>query len=142
MRRLMMMGMIGALGWLGAAQVLGQRNATEDCWCVLPSRTSESVVRLSFAECRRNNGNCVAFMPGPGSALHPSAPRAVIDDPDGYVNVRAGRGTQFEIVAEVREGEVFRVAPKTDEEWWHVLTPDDRATGFMHSSRIRILRDH
>jgi uncharacterized protein YgiM (DUF1202 family) len=119
-------------GWAQTPQADG-------CWCKLEDRTTDCLIKLPFAECRQLNGHCLAFLPGPGHVLHPAAPRAVIDDPDRYTNVRSGPGGQFDIIAEVREGQIFRVTPRSDAEWWHVLTPDRRAMGFMHRSRIRLL---
>lgn len=65
----------------------------------------------------------------------------MIDDPDGYTNVRAGRGTDHEIVATVVDGEVFYVIPQgDDEDWWPVRTADG-LSGFIHHSRIRLVAD-
>jgi len=138
-RLLLMLGPAVILSCAAEHPVCAQIPSDNGCWCKLEDRTTECLVRLPFAECRRLNGHCLAFMPGMGHVLHPSAQRAVIDDPDGYTNVRSGRGTQFDIIAEVRQGEIFRVTPREDAEWWHVLTPDGRAMGFMHRSRIRLL---
>lgn len=65
--------------------------------------------------------------------------RALIDDPDGYTNVRAGRGTNHEVVTTVVDGEVFYVIPQVaGQDWWPVRTSDGH-TGFMHNSRIDLL---
>ncbi|NET38703.1 MAG: SH3 domain-containing protein [Cyanothece sp. SIO1E1] len=62
--------------------------------------------------------------------------QAIIDDPDGYTNVRSGPGTQHEIIARVFEGEVFYTAPQPDD-WWPVRTKDNKL-GYMHISRIEV----
>jgi|GEM_PF-1252796 len=136
---LSMLCLVIVLSCVVERRVWAQIPSDHGCWCKLEGRTTECLVRLPFAECRQLNGHCLAFMPGQGHVLHPSASRAVIDDPDGYTNVRSGPGTQFDIIAEVRQGEIFRVTPRGHAEWWHVLTPDGRAMGFMHRSRIRLL---
>jgi uncharacterized protein YgiM (DUF1202 family) len=37
--------------------------------------------------------------------------RAVINDPDGYTNVRSGQGASYGIIARINEGEVFYAIP-------------------------------
>lgn len=62
---------------------------------------------------------------------------AVIDDPDGYTNVRLGQGIQYDIIARVDEGEVFYVIPQQNGDWWPVRTQNNEY-GYMHRSRIRV----
>jgi hypothetical protein len=62
--------------------------------------------------------------------------QAVIDDPDGYTNVRSGRSTSSVIVAVVRAGEVFSTSRQAGT-WWRVRTASGQL-GFMHASRIRL----
>jgi uncharacterized protein YgiM (DUF1202 family) len=63
---------------------------------------------------------------------------AVINDPDGYTNIRSGPGTQYEIIGTVVENEVFYVI-STEGNWWRIRTKDGKE-GYMHKSRIRILK--
>jgi hypothetical protein len=62
--------------------------------------------------------------------------QAVIDDPDGYTNVRAGRSASSPIIAVVRAGEVFSTSPQAGN-WWQVKTASGHV-GFMFASKIRL----
>jgi len=62
---------------------------------------------------------------------------AVIDDPDGFTNVRSGPAATFPVVARIDQGEVFTTYPQAGE-WWQVRTADSRV-GFMARSRIRVI---
>ena len=73
--------------------------------------------------------------PRPATALFTQA--AVIDDPDGYTNVRSGPSANFPIVARIDQGEVFTTYTQPGD-WWQVRTADSRV-GFMARSRIRII---
>jgi hypothetical protein len=73
--------------------------------------------------------------PSPATARFTQA--AVIDDPDGYTNVRSGPSASFPIVARVDQGEVFTTYSQPGE-WWQVRTADSRV-GFMARSRIRVI---
>lgn len=61
---------------------------------------------------------------------------AVIDDPDGYTNVRSGQGSQYSTIDRVVEGEVFFTIPQ-QADWWPVRTKGNKM-GYMHRSRIRL----
>jgi hypothetical protein len=63
--------------------------------------------------------------------------RGVIDDPDGYVNVRAEKGTDSRVVAKVKTGEPFAFSYKPGDEWARVTLPSG-LSGWMHHSRIRL----
>lgn len=65
--------------------------------------------------------------------------RAVINDPDGYTNVRSGPSTTDPVVARIKDGEVFQTDPKQGA-WWRVRT-DAGTVGYVHQSRIRLLAD-
>lgn len=62
---------------------------------------------------------------------------AVINDPDGYTNLRKGKGTNYPVVTKIYENEKFRVQP-SDENWWHVKTHDGKE-GYMYYNRIDII---
>lgn len=64
---------------------------------------------------------------------------AIIDDPDGYTNIRANPGTDAAIVARVNAGEAFTTYEQSGA-FWAVRTADG-VTGYMARSRIRLLRD-
>ena len=62
---------------------------------------------------------------------------AVIDDPDGFTNVRAAPSPSAAIVARVDAGEAFTTYRQSGG-WWQVRTADD-TIGYMSASRIRLL---
>lgn len=75
-------------------------------------------------------------------------PRAkgIINDPDSYTNIRAGKGTNFEIVGRILENELFVYYDSTDQNWLKVAITKCRCdepnriynniTGYVHRSRI------
>jgi hypothetical protein len=63
--------------------------------------------------------------------------QAVINDPDGYTNVRSGPGTRYDVVSRVVEGEIFYVIYQQGN-WWRVRTREG-ISGYMHRSRIKIM---
>lgn len=71
------------------------------------------------------------------SSFHHSA---VINDPDGYTNVRSAPNLNSDIVKEVYDGEVFYYEPSPDAQW--VIIYDDGTSsatpiGYMSSSRVK-----
>lgn len=68
----------------------------------------------------------------------------VIDDPDGYTNLRARSDAQSAVVARVEKGVVFQfdtiVQGEEKASWLKVTLPSGQK-GFMHSSRIRFYGD-
>jgi hypothetical protein len=64
--------------------------------------------------------------------------RGLIDDPDGYVNVRAGQNVEAAVVATVKTGEPFTFNCDEKGEWCKVTLAAEK-TGWMHWSRIRQL---
>ena len=65
--------------------------------------------------------------------------RAVVTDPDGYACMRGGKGTNFKCLVQVPHGQQI-LAEKSDEEWIRIRTPDGHS-GFMHSSRLRMISE-
>ena len=61
--------------------------------------------------------------------------RGVIDDPDGYVNVRSGKSVGAGIISTVKKGEPFEFECEPDDEWCKVTLPSGKS-GWMHASRI------
>jgi uncharacterized protein YgiM (DUF1202 family) len=74
--------------------------------------------------------------------------RGVINDPDGYVNLRAGNSAEAEVIAKVKTGEPFTFERKADAEWCKVTLASGKsgwmhlsASGFISPRRIcRVLR--
>ena len=65
--------------------------------------------------------------------------RAMINDPDGYTNVRQGPDAKSPIVARVDTSDTFMSAPQRGN-WWKVRLSNNQE-GFMHKSRIVFVRD-
>ena len=63
--------------------------------------------------------------------------RGVIDDPDGYVNVRKEQRADAPVVAKVKTDEPFSFERKEKDQWCKVKLSSG-ATGWMHYSRIRL----
>lgn len=72
--------------------------------------------------------------PGPAEAFTLAA---VIDDPDGFTNIRSGQSTKAAIVGKVLEGEKF-LTYKQPGSWWRVRKADG-TTGFMFRKYIRLV---
>jgi uncharacterized protein YgiM (DUF1202 family) len=64
---------------------------------------------------------------------------AIINDPDGYTNVRREKSAASDIVTKVKEGEKFYTY-KQSGDWWQIKTRDGKV-GYMHVSRIKIVND-
>ncbi|MCQ9616353.1 SH3 domain-containing protein [Paenalcaligenes niemegkensis] len=62
---------------------------------------------------------------------------AIIDDPDGYTNMRSQKSAKSQNVARVVQGEQFFTYMQ-DGNWWQVRTAQGKV-GYMHISRIRLL---
>ena len=62
---------------------------------------------------------------------------AVIDDPDGFTNIRSGKSASSAVLARVTRHEQFSTF-RQDGEWWQVRTRDG-TIGYMHASRIRVI---
>jgi hypothetical protein len=63
---------------------------------------------------------------------------AIIQDPDGYTNVRNGMSKNSEIIDRLFEGENYEVFPSSDNNWWLVYTQSN-VKGYVHKSRIKII---
>ena len=71
------------------------------------------------------------------------SPNGVIDDPDGYVNLRKEKSADSPIVAKVKKGEPFEFEcrvineQRTEHETWCKVKLASGVTGWMHYSRIK-----
>ena len=63
-------------------------------------------------------------------------PNAVIDDPDGYVNLRKEKNADSPIIAKVKKDELFEFRCTQNATWCKVKLASG-LTGWMHSSRIK-----
>ena len=64
--------------------------------------------------------------------------KAVINDPDGFTNVREGKSVNYSIVTKIYEHEVFYAYPSSNSNWYPVIT-NDGIKGYVHNSRISFL---
>lgn len=64
---------------------------------------------------------------------------AMINDPDGYVNVRADTSIDSEILFRIKKGDFFLCEPTTDN-WWKIDNFYAKS-GFIHKSRIQLVKD-
>jgi Bacterial SH3 domain len=81
----------------------------------------------------------ISFAIAAGSiSMSAQAQRAgVIDDPDGYVNVRVEKNAESPVIATVKTGEPFTFEREGDDDWCKVTLASGK-TGWMHLSRIRL----
>ena len=61
----------------------------------------------------------------------------VIDDPDGFVDVRAEKSAEAAVIATVKTGEPFTFECENDTDWCKVTLRSGKS-GWMHFSRIRL----
>ena len=85
-------------------------------------------------------------VPNPGRSLRPDSDipgglylRAIVNSPDGYVNLRAGRGVDRQVIEKILMDEEVFVKVSEDEWWPCVFMPLD-LTGYLHKSGIRTER--
>ena len=68
---------------------------------------------------------------------------AIINDSDGYTNVRSGQGAFFESIGIINKDEFFN-CESSSSDWWKV-TSIDRASvpfeGFIHKSRVQFVQN-
>jgi len=64
---------------------------------------------------------------------------AVIQDPDGYTNVRSGAGKDFPVLTIIRENSIFYVFESAGQ-WWQIIGPDDMR-GYIHRSRVKFFTE-
>jgi tetratricopeptide (TPR) repeat protein len=63
--------------------------------------------------------------------------RGVIDDPDGYVNLRKDKRVDAPVVTNVKAGEIFQFKKKEGDGWCQVKLKSG-VSGWMHCSRIKL----
>jgi hypothetical protein len=93
---------------------------------------------LAFARTKRASGDADEAVSRKYEAFaEVSSHRGVIDDPDGYVNVRAAGRPDAPVVAKVKKDEPFSFERKEDDEWCRVRLASGKS-GWMHYSRIML----
>jgi len=78
---------------------------------------------------------------------------AIINDPDGFLNVRSGPGSSYEISDRIFKGELMEVIPEAGKSWWKTekivyaapaeprQSPFQKKTGYIFAKRITLLTD-
>jgi hypothetical protein len=61
--------------------------------------------------------------------------RGIIQDPDGYVNIRANRSIKSKILGTIKEGEIFKYWEQSGN--WYIVQTDKGVRGFVHKTRIK-----
>ena len=70
---------------------------------------------------------------------HGQTDLAIINDPDGYVNIRVDKNADSEIITTLKEGDLFLCEP-TNDNWWKVDNFHSQ-TGFVQKSRIILIKN-
>ena len=81
--------------------------------------------------------SCLLVLAFAFSCIAHGEDRGVINDPDGYVNVRRSKSTASPVIAKVKQNEPFTFEPDEDMEWCKVTLRSGKK-GWMHRSRIRL----
>lgn len=67
---------------------------------------------------------------------------AIINDPDGYVNIREKSNVKSKVVRQIKENELFYFTPLPNTEWYPVyLDENEPSIGYIHQSRIKTFED-
>lgn len=62
---------------------------------------------------------------------------AIINDSDGYTNVRKEEGQNAEVIGKIQNDQLFYYTPNDDSSWWRVQSIKGSLQGYMHYSRIK-----
>lgn len=79
----------------------------------------------------------ISALTSPFASFVQAENEGVINDPDGFVNVRAGESAEAAVIATVKTGEPFEFECLKDSEWCKVTLPSGKS-GWMHRSRIHL----
>lgn len=73
----------------------------------------------------------------------PARELAIINDPDGFTNVRSGPGKDFKVVDTLYKGDFFYATTIiNNSEWAHITAwKGSQIEGYIHKSRIQIVED-
>ncbi len=66
----------------------------------------------------------------------PSLPNYIINDPDGYTNLRREKNTSSQIIEKVSSGEEISIIDNTGD-WWYVKTKTNNM-GYIHKSKLKL----
>lgn len=102
-----------------------------------PTPATSSVAATADAGSTPSTGASSQISPAGDRPAEAFTLAAVIDDPDGFTNIRSGRSTKTAIIGKVLEGEKF-LTYKQPGPWWRVRKADG-TTGFMFRKYIRLV---
>jgi len=70
---------------------------------------------------------------------------AIINDPDGFTNIRSGQGKIFSVIDTINKDEFFYCDPKIQDEWIKVIAMkwkgSKQVEGYIHRSRIQFVEN-
>ena len=70
---------------------------------------------------------------------------AIINDPDGFTNVRSGQGKEFSVIDTINKDEFFYCDPKIQDEWIKITAmkwkDSEQVEGYIHRSRIQFVEN-
>jgi len=78
------------------------------------------------------------------STLFAQRKLAIINDPDGFTNVRSGQGKDFPIIGTIEKDEFFDCDMTTKDEWVKVLTfgcSKTQIEGYIHRSKVQLVEN-
>ena len=64
---------------------------------------------------------------------------AVINDKDGFTNVREEPDINSKIIFQINSNYIFKIIPNNENNWWKIENIASRQEGYMHSNKIRNL---
>ncbi|WP_435578438.1 SH3 domain-containing protein [Gilvibacter sp.] len=71
----------------------------------------------------------------------PEIKMAVINDPDGYTNLREQSSTKSKVIEKILDNQEFEVyvEDKLTDDWWFVYNPKTGNSGYIHKSRVNFI---
>ena len=70
---------------------------------------------------------------------------AIINDPDGFTNVRSGQGKEFSVIDTINKDDFFYCDPKIQDEWIKIIAMkwkgSKQVEGYIHRSRIQFIEN-
>ena len=107
-------------------------------WKLLqPASTTPEAAPVAAASSENVTPSADSSTESPAAPAEAFTLAAVIDDPDGFTNIRSATSTKAAIVGKVLEGEKF-LTYKQSGQWWRVRKADG-TTGFMFRKYIRLI---
>jgi uncharacterized protein YgiM (DUF1202 family) len=64
----------------------------------------------------------------------------VIDDKDGYVNIRSGSNIRSRVLFRIKNGQKFKILESSGKKWFKIIYMNTE--GFIHKSRVKKLESN